>query len=184
MDGSLGGITSPFLVATFSLAASQASSVILSSSCQSAYWLWLVVIALLMVPGCIKDLKDMGMMQLVMTGIGYVCIAAMMSTTLWAMYHTPLKGVHDPKSGPPYVAHQDLVQLSGFGLLFSTTIFTQMCHIAVPTLTHVIKNKSDIQRVLVGGMTTTFIMYTVLGVCTNPSPKPNRHRIWHGPALG
>jgi len=143
------------------------SSSILSPGCSSAYKVWLGVIAMVLIPLTLRDLKDLGMAQILLTFVGYSCIGMMLISVCVAMFVQPYPGVHDVSGSPPYIAPQKMVIPGGFGLLFSTTVFTQMCHIAVPSLTQIIKEKKRIRRVVIGGMATTYVLYAVLGLLTN-----------------
>ena len=56
---------------------------------------------------------------------------------------------------------------AGNGEDLGSSLFLQMCHIAVPSLTQIIKEKKRIRRVVIGGMATTYVLYAVLGLLTN-----------------
>eukprot|EP00669_Euglena_mutabilis_P004375 TRINITY_DN1570_c0_g1_i2.p2 TRINITY_DN1570_c0_g1~~TRINITY_DN1570_c0_g1_i2.p2 ORF type:complete len:357 (+),score=135.92 TRINITY_DN1570_c0_g1_i2:500-1570(+) len=138
----------------------------LSAGCQTAYSLWLAAVAVVLIPITLRDLGDVGVVQIVLTYIGYCLMGVMVITVGIAMFTAPYPGIAT-RTSPPYIAPQSAAVFSGFGLLFSTTVFTQMCHIAVPSLTQVLREKRNIRRVVVGGMATTYVLYAILGTLTN-----------------
>eukprot|EP00993_Chasmostoma_nieuportense_P007585 NODE_858_length_1808_cov_50.301011_g803_i0.p1 GENE.NODE_858_length_1808_cov_50.301011_g803_i0~~NODE_858_length_1808_cov_50.301011_g803_i0.p1 ORF type:complete len:563 (+),score=125.34 NODE_858_length_1808_cov_50.301011_g803_i0:71-1690(+) len=128
------------------------------------YRVWLGVLCGLSLPLCFTELVALVRIQLALNFVGSLCIFVMLATSVAAMFILPCPGV---PSSPhiPYIADQPLFRLPGFALLFTTTVFTQMGHFAIPSITVIIKNKRSIQAALGGALVSTALLYALLGSC-------------------
>ncbi len=54
--------------------------------------------------------------------------------------------------------------MSGFSIIFSVAIFSQIFHSTIPIIAQPMKNKSHLPTVFTAAICTTFMLYTILGV--------------------
>eukprot|EP00667_Euglena_gracilis_P005449 EG_transcript_5488 len=140
-----------------------AYSLHLSVSCITAYRIWLVVLCVFLLPICFVEVHALARIQVALNVLGYGCVTTMVVSVAIALYTSPAYGAHAPAS-PPFVAPNTLVDPSGFGIAFATTIFTQMCHWGIPSFTQTLRDKAQINQVMRNAFSTTFSIYLVLSL--------------------
>eukprot|EP00667_Euglena_gracilis_P006652 EG_transcript_6708 len=136
----------------------------LSAQCDVAYRVWLVVVWALMLPAVLLDLRDLGSLQLALNALVYVVVGTMVATVWMALLRAPYDPTAGGRAAPPFVAPQQAFSADGFSLLFSATVFGQMGHIGVPSITSVLKDKSQAKRVWLLGFLTNAGLQALLAV--------------------
>ena len=101
--------------------------------CHAAYCLWLLLIAAVLVPVTLHDLKQLGPLHVGLTAVGYGGILLLLGSVAYALACAPAPAA-PPGARPP---GGGWAVPAGLGALFGATVFAQMCHIAVPSLTQV-----------------------------------------------
>jgi hypothetical protein len=131
------------------------------TECVRGYHIWLFAFCLALLPICLVDISALARVQVVLNVAGYCCIATMIVSVVAAMFLVPSIGP-DPPPAPPYIRHSPLVRVEGFGILFATTVFTQLGHWAVPSIIQVMADKEQAPRVLRSAFSFTCSLYALL----------------------
>lgn len=133
-----------------------------------------LVFACIVVPLSCSDLTEQIYVQLTMSVVRFAALAIMILSAAYAIYADPydtgdvaVGGAADVS--PPYLSQFSLVNLGGFGVMFSTGVFSQLFQHSVPGLLAPLGPKNQNKASLVFGSTlvTTMVFYIALGsVCS------------------
>ncbi|KAJ8575046.1 hypothetical protein ON010_g4171 [Phytophthora cinnamomi] len=131
-----------------------------------------VVFACIVVPLSCSDLTEQIYVQLTMSVVRFVALLIMIFSAAYAVYGDPYDGGAVLKPSPesaPYVSEFSLVDLSGFGVMFSTGVFSQLFQHSVPGLLAPLgaRNQEKAPAVFGSTLLTTMVFYIALGsVCS------------------
>lgn len=133
------------------------------------------VFAAIVIPLSCSDLTEQIHVQLLMAVVRFVALLIMIVSASYAMFADPYdSGMHlSPAEAasvvPPYVSDYRLVDLSGFGVMFSTGVFSQLFQHSVPGLLAPLGTANQAKSHAIFGSTllTTMLFYIGLGsVCS------------------
>lgn len=130
-----------------------------------------VVFACIVVPLSASDLTEQIHVQLAMSVVRFAALAIMIFSALYAIYADPFDGerLETPADAPPYLSTLSLVNLGGFGVMFSTGVFSQLFQHSVPGLLAPLgaKNQEKAGSIFGSTLVTTMLFYMALGsVCS------------------
>lgn len=131
-----------------------------------------IVFACIVVPLSCSDLTEQIHVQLAMSVVRFAALAIMIFSALYAIFTDPVDSgaSADVKaSSPPYISAFSLVNLGGFGVMFSTGVFSQLFQHSVPGLLAPLgaKNQEKAGHIFGGTLVTTMLFYMTLGsVCS------------------
>eukprot|EP01088_Endostelium_zonatum_P022051 TRINITY_DN911_c1_g2_i2.p1 TRINITY_DN911_c1_g2~~TRINITY_DN911_c1_g2_i2.p1 ORF type:complete len:545 (+),score=82.65 TRINITY_DN911_c1_g2_i2:88-1635(+) len=131
--------------------------------CEWTYLIFIGLYAIIVLPLACMSLVDQQWIQIILCALRWVGLFVMYTTVLLSMFYHSYD--EDPKiSGPPYLADKVLARPSGFGIIFTTAVFSQLIQHSTPGLVQPIKNKNHLARVFAGGLAATCTLYIILGV--------------------
>eukprot|EP00667_Euglena_gracilis_P006684 EG_transcript_6742 len=133
------------------------------AECVLGYRIWLCVLCVVLLPICFVDISALARVQVLLNVLGYFCISTMVLSVAVAIFVVPAPGTA-AAANAPYITHSPLFDLRGFGILFATTIFTQMGHWGVPSIIQVLGDKQRVTEVLRYSFSITFSLYLLLSV--------------------
>jgi len=131
-----------------------------------------VVFACIVIPLSCSDLTEQIHVQLAMSVVRFAALAIMIFSALYAIFTDPADSgaSADVKaSSPPYISAFSLVNVGGFGVMFSTGVFSQLFQHSVPGLLAPLgaKNQEKAGVIFGGTLVTTMLFYMALGsVCS------------------
>ncbi|KAG7376651.1 hypothetical protein PHYPSEUDO_012947 [Phytophthora pseudosyringae] len=131
-----------------------------------------IVFACIVLPLSCSDLTEQIYVQLTMSVVRFAALLIMIFSAAYAVYRDPYDGgavfTPRPESGP-YVSDYSLVDLSGFGVMFSTGVFSQLFQHSVPGLLAPLGalNQDRASSIFGGTLLTTMMFYIALGsICS------------------
>ncbi|CAI5722829.1 unnamed protein product [Hyaloperonospora brassicae] len=132
-----------------------------------------IVFACIVLPLSCTDLTEQIYVQLIMSVVRFAALLIMIGSATYAIFADPYDGgaLHSDAASalPPYVSAYSLVDLSGFGVMFSTGVFSQIFQHSVPGLLAPLGTKHQKKASAIFGSTllTTMVFYIALGsVCS------------------
>uniref|UniRef100_K3W5Q5 Amino acid transporter transmembrane domain-containing protein n=1 Tax=Globisporangium ultimum (strain ATCC 200006 / CBS 805.95 / DAOM BR144) TaxID=431595 RepID=K3W5Q5_GLOUD len=131
----------------------------------------------IVIPLSCSDLTEQIYVQLAMSIVRFGALLIMIVSASYAMYADPYDSGVDWASlssdaataSPPFVSEYKLVDLSGFGVMFSTGVFSQLFQHSVPGLLAPLGTRNQVKSHAIFGSTlvTTMLFYIVLGsICS------------------
>jgi len=124
-------------------------------TCWGDYLIYLIAFSILMTFVVRMDLSGMKKLQLALTCIGLSALVLMLATVCAAI----------PGDGLSKIDTETKVfNASNFGAVFGTFVFAQLCSHGVPLLTQIPKRKDIIRPVFIGVISTTTLLYLLLGI--------------------
>jgi len=90
-----------------------------------------------------------------------VTMLLMVGTISYSMTQVQQPGA---KSHPPYIEDLALFKVSGLGKIFTTALFSQLCHQGVPSFVMMLRHKHHARGVFASALSTTFVLYCALGL--------------------
>ncbi|ETW01385.1 hypothetical protein H310_06934 [Aphanomyces invadans] len=136
-----------------------------------------VVFGLVVVPLSCVDLNEQIHVQVVMAIVRFVALTTMIVSAFVALFvDSQDSGTSSPISqGPPYASDVPWINLDSFGLLFSTTVFSQLFQHSVPGLLAPLARKDQPKAPSIFGYalltTTCFYLALSLSCCYYFGPK-------------
>ncbi|TYZ57734.1 hypothetical protein PybrP1_000726 [[Pythium] brassicae (nom. inval.)] len=130
------------------------------------------VFAAIVVPLSCSDLTEQILVQLLMAVVRFAALLIMIVSAAYAMDADPFDSGMDAApadAAPPFVSAYRLVDLSGFGVMFSTAVFSQLFQHSVPGLLAPLgrANQAKSHAIFGGTLLTTMLFYVALGsVCS------------------
>ncbi|GMF40741.1 unnamed protein product [Phytophthora fragariaefolia] len=130
------------------------------------------VFACIVVPLSCSDLTEQIYVQLTMSVVRFAALLIMIVSAAYAVYGDPYDSGAEQEPAPeaaPYVSHVSLLDLSGFGVMFSTGVFSQLFQHSVPGLLAPLGAKNQEKAPAIFGCTllTTMVFYIALGsICS------------------
>lgn len=127
------------------------------------------VFAAIVIPLSCSDLTEQIHVQLLMSVVRFGALLIMIVSASYAMYADPFdSGMAADTSAdltPPYVSDYHLVDLTGFGVMFSTGVFSQLFQHSVPGLLAPLgtQNQTKSHAIFASTLVTTMLFYIVLG---------------------
>ncbi|ETV66525.1 hypothetical protein H257_17087 [Aphanomyces astaci] len=150
----------------------------LPSSFESSTVVVAVVFGLIVVPLSCVDLSEQIHVQVVMAIVRFVALTTMIASATVALFvDTRDSGITSPMiaQGPPYASDVPWMNLDSFGLLFSTTVFSQLFQHSVPGLLAPLARKDQPKAPSIFGYalvtTTLFYLALSLSCCYYFGPK-------------
>ncbi|KAE9318979.1 hypothetical protein PF008_g18373 [Phytophthora fragariae] len=131
-----------------------------------------LVFACIVVPLSCSDLTEQIYVQLTMSVVRFAALLIMIFSAAYAVYGDPYDSgaVLEPTpESAPYLSDYSLVDLSGFGVMFSTGVFSQLFQHSVPGLLAPLgaKNQEKAPAIFGSTLLTTMMFYIALGsVCS------------------
>uniref|UniRef100_A0AAV1U1X6 Amino acid transporter transmembrane domain-containing protein n=1 Tax=Peronospora matthiolae TaxID=2874970 RepID=A0AAV1U1X6_9STRA len=133
-----------------------------------------VVFACIVLPLSCTDLTEQIYVQLTMSVVRFAALLIMIGSATCAMYGDPYDGGVGQEDtakelSPPFISTYSLVDWSGFGVMFSTGVFSQLFQHSVPGLLAPLGSKKQDKASVIFGSTllTTMVFYIALGsVCS------------------
>mmetsp|Transcript_22070 Transcript_22070/g.28574 ORF Transcript_22070/g.28574 Transcript_22070/m.28574 type:complete len:541 (+) Transcript_22070:107-1729(+) len=119
---------------------------------------------LIVVPLSCLDLREQITVQVAMSVIRFAAIAIMIFGSLYGIFYDP-EDNGSASATAPYISDVKTSDFSGFGLMFSTVLFSQLFQHSVPGLIHPLtqKDKKAAPQIFFGALATTCFLYLVLG---------------------
>mmetsp|Transcript_21347 Transcript_21347/g.46507 ORF Transcript_21347/g.46507 Transcript_21347/m.46507 type:complete len:369 (-) Transcript_21347:50-1156(-) len=142
-------------------------------ACWGDYLIYLLGFSILMTFVVRIDISGMKNLQVALTCIGLSALVLMLGTLFAAIPGDGLSKIDTDTK---------IFNASNFGAVFGTFVFAQLCAPGVPLLTQIPKRKDIIRPVFIGVISTTTLMYLLLGIpCAiffgvNPD-LADRHRV-------
>ncbi|KAG9389743.1 Amino acid transporter transmembrane [Carpediemonas membranifera] len=134
-----------------------------SWKCKGAYWLFLAVFALVVIPLSCSEMKEQAIVQVSLTLFRFFAIAVMLVTLAAAIARHPFS--EGSRDAFPYIDRRPpIFDWHGIGQVFSTSTFSQLFHHSTTPLLSMLKRKSDARRVFFGAILTTCTLYITLGI--------------------
>ncbi|GAB9467257.1 Transmembrane protein [Globisporangium polare] len=134
------------------------------------------VFAVIVIPLSCSDLTEQIHVQLLMSIVRFGALLIMIASASYAMYADPYDSgmtasgsATAEASKAPYISDYKLADLSGFGVMFSTGVFSQLFQHSVPGLLAPLgrENQSKSHAIFGGTLITTMLFYICLGsVCS------------------
>jgi hypothetical protein len=137
-------------------------SPVFPAPCERSYLLYMLLFLLIVSPLICMDLTEQVGLQIFLCIFRFGAILIMFVTSVIAMYHTPYS--RNDQGSPPYISFRTAVDLSGFGTIFPTAIFSQLLHHSIPGLVQPVKQKGWVRSMFSAALTTTFSLYLALGI--------------------
>ncbi|CEG46213.1 amino acid [Plasmopara halstedii] len=130
-----------------------------------------IVFASIVLPLSCSDLTEQIYVQLTMSVVRFVALLIMIVSATYALFNDPYDaGVEiQSSSKPPYMSNYSLVDWSGFGVMFSTSVFSQLFQHSVPGLLAPLgsRNQEKASAIFSCTLLTTMIFYIALGsICS------------------
>ncbi|CAH0518954.1 unnamed protein product [Peronospora belbahrii] len=130
-----------------------------------------IVFTFIVLPLSCSDLTEQIYVQLAMSIVRFAALLIMIISATYAIYGDPYDGGKELKnsSESPYISNYSLVDMSGFGVMFSTSVFSQLFQHSVPGLLAPLgaKNQEHAKTIFGSTLLTTMIFYIALGsVCS------------------
>ncbi|GLD95751.1 hypothetical protein PINS_up004429 [Pythium insidiosum] len=126
----------------------------------------------MVVPLSCADLTEQIVVQLAMSVVRFAALMIMIVSASYAIFADPYDTGEPSTAGvsaAPYVSDYSLVDFSGFGVMFSTAVFSQLFQHSVPGLLAPLgpKNQSKAHSIFGSTLLTTMLFYVALGsVCS------------------
>ncbi|KAH7468899.1 hypothetical protein PRIC1_010012 [Phytophthora ramorum] len=130
------------------------------------------VFACIVLPLSCSDLTEQIYVQLTMSVVRFAALLIMIVSAAYAVYGDPYDSGAVLKPSPesaPYISDYSLVDLTGFGVMFSTGVFSQLFQHSVPGLLAPLgaRNQEKASAVFGSTLLTTMVFYIALGsVCS------------------
>jgi hypothetical protein len=130
------------------------------------------VFACIVLPLSCSDLTEQIYVQLTMSVVRFAALLIMIASAVYAVYADPYDSgaaLRPSAETPPYVSDYSLVDLTGFGVMFSTGVFSQLFQHSVPGLLAPLgaRNQEKASAIFGGTLLTTMVFYIALGsVCS------------------
>jgi amino acid permease len=148
-----------------------ANSVQSTMSTDLPRWLLAMIFGLLVLPLSVVDLESQISVQAAMAVARFVAIFIMVAGSLYALFTDPADN-ESTRSSPPYIAPsvEDKMSysyaFSGFGIIFSTALFSQLFQHSVPGLIQPLPkaHKKYVKHVFSAALSTTCFLYLLLGI--------------------
>lgn len=133
------------------------------SYCVDAYYLFLVLFALIMIPVACMDLTAQRKLQISLTGFAFTCMIIMIITVLVALDKTPYAAdLPNVSSSAPFLDTSRLFEKDGFGKIFTTAIVSQVAHPGAPGFVVLVREKQKTRRIFGAALFSTFLFYALL----------------------
>jgi len=132
--------------------------------CISLYTFWLAVFACIVIPLSCRDLTEQIVLQVALSIFRFVAVFLMLATTLQALYTYKRSDLDYDSDSPPYYSDAPAFDFSGFGKVLPIAVFAQVLHHSIPGISKPQRDKSKLQSIYAGVMTTTCVLYSILGV--------------------
>uniref|UniRef100_A0A7S2V546 Amino acid transporter transmembrane domain-containing protein n=1 Tax=Fibrocapsa japonica TaxID=94617 RepID=A0A7S2V546_9STRA len=131
-----------------------------SSECYELYLFYVIVMAVVVIPLSMKDLKEQVGFQVLMTFARFTVLVAMVGTTLYSTATgIQLFAEHDSVDFHP----APMYNLLGASTVFSTAVYAQILNSYVTIIVEPLENKKDLGKVLSSGLICTFLMFGTIG---------------------
>eukprot|EP01112_Ceratiomyxa_fruticulosa_P012439 TRINITY_DN3442_c0_g3_i3.p1 TRINITY_DN3442_c0_g3~~TRINITY_DN3442_c0_g3_i3.p1 ORF type:complete len:517 (+),score=62.66 TRINITY_DN3442_c0_g3_i3:76-1626(+) len=146
-------------------------------SCLHAYYLYVLLFALIVIPLAQRDLTEQIPLQVFLCGFRFFALSIMIITSIVAIVN---KGEgKDEGAGEGLNIEQPgtWVNMAGFGVIFSTAVFAQLVHHSTPGIVQPVKDKSKLFKIFVSSFTSTFVAYTILSIFTVTYFGPNTQQV-------
>ncbi|KAJ0403388.1 hypothetical protein ATCC90586_005332 [Pythium insidiosum] len=132
-----------------------------------------LLFGVIVVPLSCADLTEQIVVQLAMSVVRFAALMIMIVSASYAIFADPYD-TGEPSTAPltnvaPYISDYSLVDFSGFGVMFSTAVFSQLFQHSVPGLLAPLgpKNQSKAHSIFGSTLLTTMLFYVALGsVCS------------------
>ncbi|OWZ14876.1 Transmembrane protein [Phytophthora megakarya] len=130
-----------------------------------------IFFACIVVPLSCSDLTEQIYVQLTMSVVRFAALLIMIFSAAYAVFRDPYDGgaVLKPDVEAPYISDYSLVDLTGFGVMFSTGVFSQLFQHSVPGLLAPLgaRNQEKAPAIFGSTLLTTMMFYIALGsVCS------------------
>jgi hypothetical protein len=139
-----------------------------------------LIFGAIVIPLSCSDLTEQIVVQLAMSIVRFVALMIMIFSALYAIYADPYDSgmvlepdtflnSTDSLSSPPYLSDYSLADFRGFGIMFSTGVFSQLFQHSVPGLLAPLgkQNQSQAGAIFGSTLTTTMLFYIALGsICS------------------
>ncbi|KAF1793036.1 Amino acid transporter, transmembrane domain [Phytophthora cactorum] len=130
-----------------------------------------IVFACIVLPLSCSDLTEQIYVQLTMSVVRFAALLIMIFSAAYAVYQDPYDSGAEFKSSSesPYVSEYSLVDLTGFGVMFSTGVFSQLFQHSVPGLLAPlgVRNQEKAATIFSSTLLTTMMFYIALGsICS------------------
>lgn len=135
-----------------------------NAGCIALYTFWLGLFSLIVVPLSCKDLTEQIVVQVTLSIFRFVAVGLMLATTLQALYTYKREDLDYDTDSPPYYSDAVAFDMTGFGKLLPIAVFSQVVHHSIPGISKPQRDKSKLQHIFAGVMTTTCFCYSILGV--------------------
>ncbi|CAI5729896.1 unnamed protein product [Peronospora destructor] len=126
-----------------------------------------IVFACIVLPLSCSDLTEQIYVQLAMSVVRFAALLIMVISAAYAVYGDPYDGGARLKenSESPYISDYSLVDMSGFGVMFSTSVFSQLFQHSVPGLLAPLgaRNQEKAKAIFGSTLLTTMMFYIALG---------------------
>ena len=134
-------------------------------------WCLALLFALLVLPLSLVDLESQITVQAAMAVARFVAIFIMIIGSLYALWSDPLDNL-SPSASPPYLAPPAPGKMSytwdftGFGVVFSTALFSQLFQHSVPGLIRPLPpaDRPNVNGIFGAALGTTCFLYLLLGI--------------------
>eukprot|EP00656_Telonema_subtile_P053614 TRINITY_DN7810_c0_g1_i2.p1 TRINITY_DN7810_c0_g1~~TRINITY_DN7810_c0_g1_i2.p1 ORF type:complete len:343 (-),score=81.85 TRINITY_DN7810_c0_g1_i2:181-1209(-) len=133
----------------------------LESVCRLNYWAYVLLFAVAMFLVSTQNMASQVGLQKGLSIMAFTCIGVML-LTLWVA----LGEEQHLSQSRGYNESPVVFDASGFGKAFATFVFAQLAHHGVPGIMELMKDRKSCHWAFLGGVSTTFTVYLVLGVST------------------
>eukprot|EP01089_Gocevia_fonbrunei_P001393 TRINITY_DN1128_c0_g1_i1.p1 TRINITY_DN1128_c0_g1~~TRINITY_DN1128_c0_g1_i1.p1 ORF type:complete len:442 (+),score=46.07 TRINITY_DN1128_c0_g1_i1:161-1327(+) len=134
-----------------------------TTKCELTYLIFVAIYACICLPLTCLDLTEQVIIQVFLCALRWAGLFVMYISVAVAMGKEPYSDESDI-SGPPYIKDKTLADPNGFGIIFTTAVFSQLIQHSAPGLAQPIKDKKKVAWVFGGALTCTMILYMILGV--------------------
>ena len=153
------------------------------SKCQIMYLVWAALFGITMFGVLRFGVSKLHSLQLSMMVLSVLTVLLASTTIVVALWEHPYSPSVTHRTHPPFITDSlQLANLSGFSLLFSEVIFSQIGHQGIPKLARIARNKSKIRATFTLGICTTVVLYTLFASLSalyfGPATKPESTLNW------
>jgi hypothetical protein len=136
--------------------------------CNGAYLIYMALFLVSSLCLGLRDLTEQAFIQLLFTAFRYITLTAMVICVTFALWDAPysLNPAHW-RASAPYVYQPTTwwsFDLFTIGTVISTSCFSQVMHHSVPVLSRPVRDKENLNSMLLSVFATTFVLYCLIGV--------------------
>ena len=130
-----------------------------------------LVFSLVVIPLSLLELEEQMTVQALMAVLRFLAIFAMIFGSIAALFMDKIDNNSSEDATPPYFAAEEegmsyLFNFNGFGVMFSTALFSQLFQHSVPGIIRPLPDheKKSVNSIFASALTTTAALYLILGL--------------------